>query len=84
MSKFEKKIIDTKNNTITYEEIGKFSKKVIYPVYSESSDITVIFEDIVDKSNGKLWYTNVVGFYFGKPNINLIKEYEGKLQATFD
>lgn len=84
MGDFEKKIINAENNTITYEEIGEFSKRVVYPVYSENSDITVIFQDLVDKCNGKVWHTEVVGLYFGKPNINLLEKYEGKLQATFD
>ena len=84
MSDFEKKIINVENNTITYDELGALSKRIIYPVYSEKSDITVIFQDIVDRNNNKVWYTEVVGFYFGKPNINLIEEYEGRLQAVFN
>ncbi|GFI24422.1 hypothetical protein IMSAGC011_03219 [Lachnospiraceae bacterium] len=60
------------------------SKRVVYPVYSESLDITVIFQDIVDKNNNKVRYTNIVGFYYGKPVINLIEKYEGKLQVAFD
>lgn len=84
ISDFVKKTVNAENNTITYEGLGELSKEIVYPVYSENSDITVIFQDTVGKSNGKVWYTEVVGFYFGKPNINLIEEYEGKLQATFD
>lgn len=79
-----KKIIDEKNKTITYDETYEFSKFVVYPVYSENSNITTILQDCVDKHTDKVEFTEVVGFYYGKPDISLIDEYDGKLQAIFN
>lgn len=84
MGIFTKRIVDLENNTITYEELGVLCKRIIYPVYSEKEDITIIFQDTVDKDTGNMWSKEVVGFYFGKPDINLIEKYKGKLQASFD
>lgn len=84
MGDFIKKNIDIQNNTITYEEVGALCKRIVYPVYCEKEDMTIIFQDTVDKDNGDKWYREVVGFYFGQPAINLIEKYEGKLQAVFD
>lgn len=83
MGDFTNRIVDVENNTITYEELGALCKRIIYPVYSEKDDITVIFQDTVDKDNGDMWSKEVVGFYFGEPNINLIEKYEGKLKTIF-
>lgn len=84
MVDFTNKIINFEDNTITYEELGASCKKILYPVYCEKEDITVIFQDTVDKNNEDMWYKEVVGFYFGQPDINLIEEYEGKLKACFE
>lgn len=64
--------------------MGALCKRIIYPVYNEKEGITVIFQNTVDKDNGDMWSKEVVGFYFGEPNINLIEKYEGKLKACFD
>lgn len=84
MGDFTKKIINAENNTITYEELGALCKRILYPAYCEKEDVTVIFQDTVDKNNGDTWYKEVVGFYFGQPDINLIEKYEGKLKACFE
>ena len=84
MEDFTEKKIDPIKNTITYEELGSVCKKIIYPVYSEDADITIIFQDVIGKVNDNICSIEVVGFYFGRPNINLIEEYNGKLQAIFD
>lgn len=42
------------------------------------------FQDRRCKNNGDMWYKEVVGFYFGQPDINLIEKYEGKLKACFE
>lgn len=84
MRDFVKKTVNIENNTITYEELGALCKRIIYPIYNEKEDITVIFQDTVDKDNGDMWSKEVVGFYFGEPNINLIEKYEGKLKACFE
>ena len=84
MGDFTKKIINAENNTITYEELGALCKRILYPAYCEKEDITVIFQDTVDKNNGDMWYKEVVGFYFGQTDINLIEKYEGKLKACFE
>lgn len=84
MGDFTKKTVNIENNTITYEKLGALCKRIIHPVYNEKEDITVIFQDTVDKDTGDMWYKEVVVFYFGEPNINLIEEYEGKLKASFN
>lgn len=58
-------------------------REVIYGEYSEGADITFIMKDTINVATEKCISTEVIGFYYGKPNIEDIKEYSGKLKAEF-
>lgn len=49
---------------------------LIYTVYAEKDDITFIMKE----SDHNI---EVVGFYFGEPDEEATKEYQGKLKADF-
>lgn len=75
--------IQEDKNTITYEADAVSCKKVIYPVYAEASEITFIMQDIIQKDTEKLISTEVIGFYYGCPDIETMKSYIGELKAEF-
>lgn len=53
-------------------------KKEKYTVYSDS-DITFIMEDTY--KNGEYKSTEVIGFHYGEPYENSVKDFSGKLKA---
>lgn len=77
------KQIDRDKNIITYSDDKLSHIKVIYGEYSETSDITFIMKDIVEKATEKCISTEVVGFYYGEPEIEYIEQYTGNLKANF-
>ena len=54
-------------------------KKERYTVYSRTSDITFIMEDTY--KNGKYVSTEVIGFHYGEPYEDSVKNFSGKLKA---
>ena len=44
----------------------------------------VCTKDITKMFGNKLLSSEVIGFYYGQPNIDEIKEFAGKLKAEFD
>lgn len=74
---------DEEKCTITREKKGSSYKNVIYPVYSKESDTTVIFMDTIKKKTGKRKATEVIGFYYGPPALELVILYEGNMKAFF-
>lgn len=77
------KQIDREKNTITYSDDKLPHIKIIYGEYSETADITFIMQDIIEKATEKCISTEVVGFYYGEPEIEYIEWYRGKLKAEF-
>lgn len=53
----------------------------VYPIYSESADITFIMQDLY--SNNTLLSTEVIGFYYGSPDEQLTKQYTNDPIAAF-
>jgi len=76
------KQVNTQDNTITYTDDRLNNVKTIYNVYSESSDMTFIMQDILENTT-KLISTEVIGFYYGKPDINSTEQYIGSLKAKY-
>lgn len=54
---------------------------VIYGEYTGMT--TFIMKDILKKCDKKRVSTEITGFYFGKPNIEDIEKYNGKLKQNF-
>lgn len=77
------KQIDREKNTITYSDDKLSCRKVVYGEYSETADITFIMQDIIEKETGKCISTEVIGFYYGIPDVEYIEEYSGRLKAEF-
>ena len=75
------KQIDTEKNRITYNE-GKYIR-IVYGEYSETADITFIMQDIIKKETEKCISTEVVGFYYGEPELEWIEKFYGSLKAEF-
>lgn len=65
------------NVVLGEDEIEILPETVIYTLYSQEGDITFIMED---KKN----ITSVIGFYYGEPNDEATKTYQGKLSAYFE
>lgn len=59
------------------------TKKIIYTAYCETTDTTIIFEDVQNIETGDILSTEVKGFYFGEPKDEANKQYYGKLKAEF-
>lgn len=62
---------------------------IIYGVYAKEAGVTFIMKevctkDITEMFGKKLLSSEVIGFYYGQPNIDEIKEFAGKLKAEFD
>ena len=56
-------------------------KTEIYTAYAETTDMTFI---MCDTYNGDdLVSTEVIGFYYGMPEVNLTNEYIGNLKAEY-
>ncbi len=75
------KQVDMEENTITYTDNETSCSKIIYPVYSENSEMTFIMCDITEKDI--LTSTEISGFYYGKPDLELMEQYIGNLKAVF-
>ena len=75
------KHIDTEKNRIIYDE-GNFFR-IVYGEYSETADITFIMQDIIKKETEKCISTEVVGFYYGEPELEWIEKFYGSLKAEF-
>lgn len=75
------KQIDTEKNRITYNE-GKYIR-IVYGEYSETADITFIMQDIIKKETEKCISTEVVGFYYGEPELEWIEKFYGSLKTEF-
>ena len=61
----------------------------IYAVYAKEEGVTFIMKDVCTKDitgmfGEELLSSEVIGFYYGRPNIDEIKEFAGKLKAEFD
>jgi len=54
----------------------------VYAVYAEHDDITFILKDTLD-DNGTPYRTEVIGFYYGKPNEECTSQYMGDLIAEY-
>ena len=65
------------NVVLGEDEIEILSETATYTLYSQEGDITFIMED---KNN----ITSVIGFYYGEPNEEATKLYQGKLSASFE
>lgn len=74
---------DEEKHTITREKKGSSYKQVVYPVYSKEYDTTVIFMDTIKKKTGKRKATEVVGFFYGPPELELVMLYEGNMRAFY-
>ena len=70
-------------NKIVYFDNRLSHSKEIYGIYSKEADITMILEDIIQNDTKKCISTEVKGFYYGMPEIALIKKYNGELKAEF-
>lgn len=76
---------DRCNKTITYYGDDLSCRKIQYCVYSEKSDITFIMEDKMNSTQERdCISTEVIGFYYGKPNIEDMELYMGNLKAVFE
>jgi hypothetical protein len=56
------------------------------PAFAENNDITFILKHEMQYLNGKLeeiLSTEVVGFYYGRPDEKATAQFIGKLKATF-
>lgn len=71
---------DIVNNTITYYDVNLSCRKIIYGVYSEESELTFIMQDIIRNDTEECVSTEVVGFYFGEPNLKYIEQHIGDLK----
>lgn len=58
-------------------------KKEIEICYAQEEDITFILENTYNLTENILLSTEVVGFYFGEPDIENNIKYRGKLKAEF-
>lgn len=54
---------------------------MIYTVYSHESDMTFIIEETKDKDKTII---SVVGFYFGEPDEEATKKFNGALTAIVE
>lgn len=54
---------------------------MVYTVYSEKSDMTFIMKETPD---GNKQTISVVGFYFGEPNEEATKTFNGSLMAVVE
>ena len=75
------KQIDTEKNRIIYDE-GNFLR-IVYGEYEEKADITFIMQDTIEKETKKCISTEVVGFYYGEPELEWIEKFYGSLKAEF-
>lgn len=78
---YSRKIIDEENNTITHDNYDK--QTIIYPMYNESENITVIFQDVIQNKTEKVISVEIVGFYYGSPDIETMEIFIGSLKAEF-
>lgn len=79
------KIINKKEMSITHADEELSLIKKVYGEYLSSQDMTIIFEDVINKENGMLISTEIKGFYYGDPSIENIEQYQhGELKAKFD
>ena len=51
--------------------------------YSTDTDTTTIFKEVSRRSNNTLVSTEVIGFYFGKPNKKDTERFAGSLKAVY-
>ena len=71
-------------NKIAYYDSKLSCRKEVYGTYAPDTDITFILEDIIENDTDKCISTEVKGFYYGKTEMELIKEYiNGQLKAEF-
>lgn len=68
-----------KSNNIIIQYGANIS--VIYGEYT--GIVTFIMKDVLKKCDKKRVSTEITGFYFGKPNIEDIEKYNGKLKQNF-
>lgn len=57
-------------------------KTTLEAIFVERSDITFLMEHVTD-SKGEAVSTEVVGFYYGKPDEEGNKMYRGKTKAEY-
>lgn len=77
------------NYMVCYDNKIGGTISVIYGAYAKREGVTFIMKDVYTKdvteiSGEKLLSSEVIGFYYGQPNINEIKEFAGKLKAEFN
>jgi len=77
------KTVDHNEMSITYNDDKLTHIKIVYGEYVSSRDMTVIFEDIIDKITNKLVSTELKGFYHGEPTIDGIETFYGELKAEY-
>lgn len=53
----------------------------IYTVYASNDDITFIMRDTMNDDG--LVSVEVIGFYYGTPNVEATMQFKNKLKATF-
>ena len=76
------KIVDKEKNEIIYD--GEY-RKIIYPIYNEKEDITVIFQDVIQNdADATVISTEVIGFYYGVPDVETMEKYIGRLKANYE
>ena len=77
------KIIDNEKMIIIYEDEKLSCKKIVYMSYADSTDTTIIFEDIINTITKEYVSIEVKGFFFGSPSMEGLNEYYNKLKAEF-
>lgn len=78
---------DENNHMMYYDNKIGGTISIIYSVYAEG--VTFIMKDVCTKDitgmfGEELLSSEVIGFYYGQPNIDEIKEFAGKLKAEFE
>ena len=61
----------------------KETKKNIFTVYCESTDMTIIFEEVEVILTGDIISTEGKGFYYGEPDEDATKGFYGRLKAEY-
>lgn len=79
-------IIESKNgeeNKIVTIDFARKIRTIIHGEYSDTADITFILEEKINLTNNEYISTEVVGFYYGQPDLENTKRYIGKIKAEY-